>query len=430
MNWQIWFIIILFVFIAVMMASQKFSLATVSLCCAVALEASGILNFKEAWGGLLQSSVVMMASMFVVGHALTKTSLLKRATHSLIKPGASDTTIAFGLFIMTFIITCFVNGITTVSIMAPIVVTVCQENKRPVSKFMQGVAVMSMVWAGVIPTGGNAGSYMGVNAYIEQMGGVGTMGYLTTMSVKLPIVLMMAFFVIFIMHRFAPDNGLEATVDAKQLAKAAAATRDTEYTPAYEKFVIGLFVVTIASIVYTSLTKGDNCVPPLIAAMILLLTGAMKPKEAIDHMGLPVIFLFVGMYPLSTALEKTGGTEIFANAITTLLGGTQNKYIVLFVFWLVSAALTQFMSNTTVTNIFKPLAIAVAITNGWNPVTLHLAVSIGSNCACMTPMASPCVAVGFNTGKYSMVQYFKHGLPLFIINGIMFMLWAPLILSL
>lgn len=418
MAWQMYFTFFTFFLVIILLSSGKFRIATVAMMAAIILEASGILTFKETWSGLTNSSVVLMASMFLVAHGLSKTSLISKLSRSMIKPGSSDTKIMFGFFIMIFLLTCFTNGTTTLTILIPLIITVCKENDRPVSKFMQSCAIIAQVWAGLIPLGGNAGGYNMINQVITELGGTGEFTFFTQMIAKLPIGIAVAAGAVFVNHRFAPSIDADYTAQSRDEKKV-------NLTEKQEKITIVIFVLTILGLVFMSLTGGDNVVPPLIGALAMVLFGIIGPKEIPNHMGLTVIMIQVGMLPLATALAKTGGDKVIGNIVNALLGGSDNKYFVLFVFFAVTSVLTQFMSNSAVNNIFRPIAVITAITNGWSATALVLAVLIGSNCAMCTPMASTVTVLGYEHGKYNTKQYWLGGLFCWLIYLIVFMIWIP-----
>jgi len=424
MTWQLSFVLGLFLVLAIMMCSGKFAISTCAMLCAVTLQISGILTFKEVWAGLSNSSVVMMSGMFIVGEGLGRTSLLKKISRAIIKDGSSDRKIMAGLFLITFALTCFTNGTATITIMVPIIYAVCESQKRPVSKFMQPITLMSMVWAGCIPTGGNAAGYIGWNTMIENLGGVGAFEYFTLMTAKLPIVSVAAIVTILFMPKWMPAFEAEYATSATTMKGAP---KDTELSPRQEKLAYLIFIATIAGIVFCALTKGDTNNPACVGALAMVLFGVLTPKQARSAIQLPVIFIFAGMLPLSTALAKVGGDVVIADAIMKLLGGTNNTYVILGIFFVITSILTQFMSNTAVAEIFRPLAVMIAVQNGWNPIALMLAVTIGANCAMCTPMASPCLAVGYAAGKYDMKQYVRGGLPIWLTIFIAFMVWVPFI---
>ena len=366
----------------------------------------GITTFKETWAGLLNSSVVMMASMFVVAAGLSKTSLLKKLSNNIIKPGASDTKIMLGLAMIIFMLTSFTNGTNSLNIILPIIYTVCKAQDRPSSKFIQNSAILCQVWAGLMPLGGNAGSYNLTNEIINQLGGVGEFTYFTQMIAKLPLGFAVMAAVIFVNHRFAPS--FEAEEYQVDLSKSV---KDSVLSPVKEKMAVIIFVGTIIGLVGMSLTGGDSTIPPLIGALLMVFSGVLKPREIPNNMGIPVILCSVGMLPIATALVNTGADVLIANAIDTILANTNSSFVVLFLFYFVSAGLTQIMYNSTVLNIFRPLAIITAVSHGWNATALVLAVTIGSGAAMLTPMASNVTALGYNAGKLSLIHIWGNGSP-------------------
>ncbi|MBQ9047027.1 MAG: anion permease [Solobacterium sp.] len=424
MNFGLIYVLVVYLIVIALMCSNKFSIATCAVTCATLLQLGGVVTFKEAWAGLSNSSVIMMAAMFVVAAGLSKTSILKKLSGNIIKPGSSDTKIMLGLAFIIFILTSFTNGTNSLNIILPIVYTVCAAQNRPASKFIQNCAILCQVWAGLLPLGGNAGSYNMLNQIVESFGGVGEFNYFTQMLAKLPLGLAVMAVCIFVNHKFAPSFEAE---EYQTTGKKETQGLD----PKKEKIAIAIFALTIIGLVTSSLTGIiDSTLPCVIGALAMIFFGILKPREVPGNMGISVILCMVCMLPIGTALVNTGGDVLIANGIDKLLGGTNNSFIVLGAFYLVSAVLTQIMYNSTVQNIFRPLAIIAAVSHGWSATALVLAVSIGSSAAMLTPMASNVTALGFNAGHYDMKQYIKGGLVPFIVEFIVFMVTVPLMFPL
>jgi len=426
MNFGIAYVLFVYVVVVILMCTNKFTIATCAVTCSTLLMLGGVTNFKETWAGLTNSSVIMMASMFVVAAGLSKTSLLKKLSNNIIKPGSSDTKIMMGLAFIIFLLTSFTNGTNSLNIILPIIFTVCATQNRPASKFIQCSAILCQVWAGLLPLGGNAGSYNMTNQIIESFGGVGEFNYFTNMIAKLPLGIAVMAAVIFVNHRFAPSFEVEGSQTASSKAVKA-----SELTPKQEKIAALIFVGTIAGLVISSITGAfDATLPCLIGALLMVYARILKPREIPNNMGINVILCSVCMLPIGTALVNTGGDVLIANAIDKLLGGTNNSFVVLGAFYLISAVLTQIMYNATVQNIFRPLAIITAVSHGWSATALVLAVTIGSGAAMLTPMASNVTALGYNAGKYNMKQYIKGGLFAFVVEFIAFMVTVPFLFPL
>lgn len=95
---QITIVLIIFLLFIALILSGKVKIHVAAMMIPIALEITGVLDFKAAWGGMLNSSIVMMAAMFVVGAAVGKTSIVSRLSKTLIRGESSDFKIMLGHF--------------------------------------------------------------------------------------------------------------------------------------------------------------------------------------------------------------------------------------------------------------------------------------------------------------------------------------------
>ena len=72
MTTDIAIVLIVFVLFIVLILTGIAKIHVAAMMIPIALEITGVLEFKDAWGGMLNSSVVMMGSMFVVSAAINK----------------------------------------------------------------------------------------------------------------------------------------------------------------------------------------------------------------------------------------------------------------------------------------------------------------------------------------------------------------------
>ena len=431
MTVQMAIVLIIFILFIGLILSGKVKMHVAAMMIPVALELTGVLEFKDAWGGLLNSSVVMMASMFVVGAAIGKTSIISKMSKTLIKPGSSDFKIMCGIAVPMLFLGCFINATATMTIMIPMITAICAEQKRPISKFMYPAATLIQIWAGFLPTGGNAGVYLANNTIIENLGGVGTWGYFTWMIARIPVMVIMIPLVIYLSVKIAPDLGNIPTLaeGVTSASNAGAKTKKSSLTDAQEKFVILVFSLTIIGIVACAITKVNTWYPSVIAALVLVFSGILTDREAINSMGNPIIFITIGTLPMATALKTTGADVLLADVFNTLTGG-MGPVMTMVLMYIVCFALTQFITNSAVENSFKTLAALISVQNGYDPRALMLACIEGS-CNCyLFPAAAPAMTMGFEAGGYSVKQHFKQGLLLTLVRFLCFVLYVPIIFPL
>ena len=433
MTTQIAIVLGIFLLFLILILSGKVKIHVAAMMIPIALEMTGVLGFKDAWGGLLNSSVVMMASMFVVGAAIGKTNIITNLSKALIKPGASDFKIMCGIAVPMMFLGCFINATATMTIMIPMITAICAEQKRPLSKFMYPAAAFTQIWAGFVPTGGNAGSYLANNTIVENLGGVGTWDYFTIMTSKIPVMIVMLPLVLWLSVKIAPDNGNIPTLADSQQAAANANAKNRKkggtLNPNQEKFVIAVFSLCVIGIVTCALTGINTWYPSVIAALVLVFSGVLTDREAINSMGNPVIFITIGTLPLATALSATGADVLLADVFNKLTGGL-SPVMTMILMYIVCCVLTQFITNSAVNNAFKMLAALICVQNGYDARALMLSTQEGSANCYLFPAAAPAMTMGFEAGGYTVKQHFKQGLYLSLVRFLCFVIWVPMIFPL
>ncbi len=417
--------LVIFVLTIIGFSCNKFTLGTVAIFAAIALEVTGVLTAAETWAGLANSTVVMMASMFLLGAGLSKTRLLSTLSRKMIKPGSADWQVMLALTVVNIVFCLFVNATAAITFMIPIIYQVCRDTGRDPIRLVQPCAIISMMWAGVVPLGGTAGLYMGINAQIGGMGGEGTLTYFSMMNTRIIPTVAATIVIILFYNKFTAKV---RTRDIDLDALTSSAEKKNTLSPFQEKAVYVIFVATIIGIIVSALTDAYAIyVPGVIGAILMVALKILSPREVPQNCGLPVILLFAGTLALATALGKTGGAEIIGNLITKLLGGNKSPYFVCAVYFVVSTVLTQVMSNMAVLQIFSTLAIATGVVLGIDPGMLVMAVNAGSALAILTPMASASQAIGTEKGGYTMKQYFLGGLVPWLVYTVVFIIVTPLV---
>ena len=97
------------------------------------------------------------------------------------------------------------------------------------------------------------------------------------------------------------------------------------------------------------------------------LTGCLTEKQAYASIDWVTIFLFAGMMPVSTAMDKTGAGKLIAEWTVSLMGGSPSPLVVTAVLFILSCGLTQFMSNTASAALLCPIGIAISKQLGADP---------------------------------------------------------------
>src|SRR5262249_38038113 len=118
-------------------------------------------------------------------------------------------------------------------------------------------------------------------------------------------------------------------------------------------FCLGLVVALMISGVV------PNVQAALIGCLLMGALGCVDLNSAYRSIDWKTIVLIVGMLPFSTALDRTGGVDLAANTLMSVVGD-KGSYLVLASLFGITALLGMFISNTATAVLMAPIALAVA----------------------------------------------------------------------
>ena len=168
--------------------------------------------------------------------------------------------------------------------------------------------------------------------------------------------------------------------------------------------VVGLAALGVLPIVVSGLA----------GVVATVLTGCVKPEEMYDAVDWSVIFLLAGLIPLGVAMERTGGAAWLADGIVAASGGLP-PVIVLGIFYLFTALITNIISNNASVVLMIPVAIDTAEAIGADPFSFVLAVTFAASTALMTPIGYQTNLMVYGPGGYTFGDFFRVGAPLQLI---------------
>jgi di/tricarboxylate transporter len=196
--------------------------------------------------------------------------------------------------------------------------------------------------------------------------------------------------------------------------------------PALRRAKIPLALGIFAAVV---ILAGLNLVPILASAIFgcvaLVATRCLSIEEACEAIDWKVIFLLAGALPLGLALEKSGAAGLLAQGTLTLTESF-GPWTTLAVIYLLTAVLTEFMSNAATAVLLAPVAIAVAAALGVDPRPFLMAVCFAASTSFCTPIGYQTNAMVQHPGGYRFADYVKIGLPLNLLFWILSVWFIPI----
>jgi di/tricarboxylate transporter len=192
-------------------------------------------------------------------------------------------------------------------------------------------------------------------------------------------------------------------------------------------------IAAILAFMVLGLLSGINVIPAipivqvaLCAAVFVLLTGCIDPSEAYQSVEWKVLFLIIGMLGLGQALQYSGVADLLAIKVVEATHGMDPR-ILISLLYLLSAILTEMVSNNAVAALLTPLVIIVGIQLGVDPKPFIAAVMFGSSASFATPIGYQTNTFVYGAGGYKFGDFFRAGFPLAVILWIVASILIPII---
>lgn len=167
-------------------------------------------------------------------------------------------------------------------------------------------------------------------------------------------------------------------------------------------------------------------VSAIIGCLAMMLTGCLTQEEGYAAVDWKVVFLMAAILPLGIALEHSGAAAAAAS-IAMQSVGELGPVAVLATVYLLTAVLTEFMSNTAAAVLIAPLAMSTAAAMGIDPRPLLIAVTFAASTSFSTPVGYQTNTMVYNAGGYRFSDFVKAGLPLNLLFWVLAVVFIPLL---
>ena len=401
--------------VAFLFVTELIPLAVTAIGASVALGFLGVLTPKEVFSGLSNSTVVLFAGMFVVGAAMLESGLAQTIGNSVVKKvGTKELPLMVALMVLTILMSSFASNTGTVACLMPVIIGICVAAKIPSSALLMGLAIAANT-GGTITMVGTPPNIIAAGAL--DAAGIKPFGFFEFAAIGIPLSIMSVIYMVLIGRRILPHNYSDV---------GAVSTVSSSGTPRSRIVCLLILLFVIAGLIFGIPGLTQEMVA-IIGALACVLFGCLSEKKAYQGIDWVTIFLFAGMLPISTALEKTGAGAMIADEVVGLVGDNPSPYLFMLVLFCLSCGLTQFMSNTAAAALLCPIGISIANKMGCSPYPVLMAIAIAASCAFTTPVATPPNTLVMGPGKFKFVDYIKIGVPLVFLSLIICVVIIPMV---
>lgn len=184
---------------------------------------------------------------------------------------------------------------------------------------------------------------------------------------------------------------------------------------------IGILVVVVGLAAF-------DILPILVAALLgcvaLVMTRILQPEDVYRAINWQVIFLLAGVLPLGVAMHNSGAAGWLAEQTVALVGDL-GPVAILAAFYLLTAIMTETMSNAAAAVLLAPIAISTAEQVGVDPRPFLMAITFAASTGFSTPVGYQTNTMIYNPGGYKYADFLRAGAPLNVIFWILSVIFIP-----
>ena len=405
----------IFVFVAVygIIVSEKIHRTKIALLGAIVVILAKIMPQEEAIGKIDFNTLGLLIGMMIIVAIAMRTGMFQYAAVKLAKKvKGNPKSIMSVFFAFTAITSAFLDNVTTVLLVTPIIFSITEILKINPMPFLISEILASNI--------GGTATLIGdpPNIMIGGAVGLGFNDFLIHCApIIIPIGIVTNWLFLYIYRKYL-------VVDPVASQRIMDLDENSYLTdiPLLKK-VLMVLALTIGGFVVHQVLHFESATIAMAGAAILLLVCGMEPEEIFKEVEWNTIFFFIGLFVLVGGLEATGVIKKIAEvglAITNSDRGAMNILIL----WL-SAIASAFIDNIPFVATMIPLIKAVGeishmdISSMW--WALSLGACLGGNGTIIGASANVVVS-SISAGRgYPMtfVGYMKVAFPLMLVSIVM-----------
>ncbi|MFO7813380.1 MAG: SLC13 family permease, partial [Pelovirga sp.] len=334
---------------ATLFFTEVIPLPATAMLVPIGLSLAGILEPEVAFSYWGNKWVIIFMAMFMVGEAVFRTGLAKKIGNVTVKAaGRSRVKLIVLVMLVIGVMSAFLSNTGSTAVFIPIVIAMAVGTKVKASTLLMPMAFAAslggtMTLIGTPPNGIVAG-------VLDEAEGLEPFGFFEYAKIGVFMIILGTAYMAVIGHKLLPtgeDSNAQAEASDKDIPDEQ--LRKSKMWIAVVIFVFVIFAMATGLIPFQTAA--------MLGAVAAIVTGCITMKEAFNSVSWTTVFLFAGMLPMSKAMEITGAAEMIAQGITDVVS---SPYGILAATFLVTALITNFMSNTATTALFAPIGIAIA----------------------------------------------------------------------
>lgn len=365
--------IVVFVAAYSLIATERIHKTKAALGGAAIVLAAGVLDSGDALfshdTGVDWDVILLLFGMMVIVGVLRQTGAFEYAAIWAAKRAkGSPVRVLILLTLITAVASAFLDNVTTVLLIAPVTLLVCDRlDIRPAPFLIAEVLAFNI---------GGAATLIGdpPNIIIGSRSGLTFNDFLAHMTPIVVIELLVFTLILPILFRGSFDTTAERIADVMSLDEREA-IRNTRLLVMCGVVLLAVFIGFVGH----SWLQIDPAIVALLGAGVLVLISGTEPEDYLSGVEWETLLFFAGLFVMVGALVKTGVVETMARWAADATGG--NALVAVMLILGVSALLSGVIDNIPYVATMSPLVadLAAGIDNPVHADALWWSLTLGSD---------------------------------------------------
>jgi Na+/H+ antiporter NhaD/arsenite permease-like protein len=358
--------IVIFVGVYALIIWDKFDRAVIALSGAMLMVLLRVLNQEEAFAAIDYNTIGLLVAMMIIVMIMRRTGIFEYLGIIMVKASKAN---PFRLLILvsitTGVLSAFLDNVTTILLILPIVLSVTEELKVNPIPF-----IISAIFASNV---GGTATLIGdpPNIMIGSQAGLNFVDFLINDAViAFPILLVTSIIFAFIYRKsLVTDPSLKDKIMALD-------EKATIKDHLLLKKCLAVFTLVIIGFLFHGALHFESSTIALTGAVILLFISGIDSELVLIEVEWKTIFFFSGLFILVGGIEATGVISMMAEGVIAMTGG--DLFLTAMAILWVSAIASAFIDNIPFVATMIPLILQMGQMTDINVYPLWWALSLGA----------------------------------------------------
>ncbi len=371
----------------------------------------GIIVPEEAFTGFASTTIFFLIGAFILGLTIEKHGLHKRIALKVLKRfGDSPKRFVLGIILIGSFLSMTMPAHGVAAVFIPVLLSIYSVYKE--SELDPNFVKASLLGLSFSTSIGSMGTFLGgarnplaVEIYYSETGK--HISFVEWFIAAIPLVLIMTFILYLVLVKLFDMKN----VDMQKLRdKVKSEVKDMGDFSMGEAKALGFLISAFVAWAILGQPIGMGVVAVLVSVVIAL-SGTISWEDIAQRLPWGTIFLYGGAISLAFILGEAGTLQFVATSLLDLAG--ENPFLLLALFAVLTAFLSNVMSNAATTGVILPIALSAMLVMDFPDVLPVFLVALPSAFAFMFVVGTPSAALVYSTGHLEQKDFL---IPGFILN--------------